>query len=67
MNIPPIMKTEKFWEAVSWILAGIAALLVLFNVIPAQYALGAGVILAFIKSALKFFGVPVEIRARGLK
>lgn len=54
----------KFWEAVSYILAGVLALLALFGIIPAEYALGAGAILAVILSILRFFGIDPQFRKR---
>lgn len=54
----------KFWEAVSYILAGVLALLALFGIIPAEYALGAGAILAIILSVLRFFGIDPQFRNR---
>jgi hypothetical protein len=66
MNLPPFVKSIKFWEGVSYLLAGILALLVFFGSIPSQYALEAAAVLAAIKAVLKFFGVTPELRARGL-
>lgn len=59
-------KALAFWEAVSWLVAGVVGLLAYFNVIPIEYAYSAPVILAGILAVLKFFQVPVELRAKGL-
>jgi hypothetical protein len=64
--MPPFVLSLAFWKAVSFILMGVAALLVVFGVIPAQYGLDAGAILAFILSVLQFFGINPELRMRGL-
>lgn len=65
-RIPPFFYALAFWKALSFVLAGIAALLVFFGVIPAQYGLEAGAILAAIVSVLEFFGIHPELTIRRL-
>jgi len=71
MNLPPFVYALKFWEGLSWIIAGVLMLLVYFAVIPAGWAVGAGVILTGILAVLKFFGITPELMfrafVRGLK
>lgn len=62
----PFWKSLKFWEAISWLVAGIVGLLVYFNVLPDAYAYGAPVILAAILAVLNFFQVYPELRDKGL-
>jgi hypothetical protein len=65
--MPIQFKSLAFWKAVSFAIAGILAVLISFNVVPAQYGYPAEGILALVLSALQFFGVTPELRARGLK
>jgi hypothetical protein len=67
MNLPPFVFAKAFWEAVSYIAAGIVALLVFFNVIPPDYGLPAGAILTFILAVLRFFKINPELIDKGLK
>lgn len=60
-------KSLAFWKGASYLIAGALALLAFFGLIPAQYALEAGAVLAIVVSVLNFFGVDPELRARGLK
>lgn len=62
----PIFKTVAFWKGVALLLAGVAALLVVFGVVPAQYGYGADAIFGAIYIILQFIGVKIEMSARGL-
>jgi hypothetical protein len=62
MNLPPFVYNKRFWEGVSFILAGVLLLLSLFGVIPDAYALSAGAILAGILAFLRFFGIDPSLR-----
>jgi len=64
MNLPPFVYALRFWEAVSFIAAGVLGLLAFFAVIPVAWAVGAGVILTAILAVLKFFGVTPELQLR---
>lgn len=66
MVIPVVFKSLAFWKGISLLLAGVLALLVVFNVAPANYGLDAGVIFAAISAVLQFLGVTPELKARGL-
>lgn len=66
MKYPPFVYSLAFWSAVSWLLAGVAGLLVYFGVLPVQYGYAAPVILAAIQVVLKFLGVVPELQAKGL-
>lgn len=62
----PWWRALKFWEAVSWILAGADALLVYFGVLPDVYLYGGTVIFGVIQAVFQFLHVPLELRQRGL-
>lgn len=66
MKYPPLVYSLNFWSAVSWLLAGVAGLLVYFGVLPVQYGYAAPVILAAIQVILKFLGITPELQAKGL-
>lgn len=66
MKYPPFVYSLAFWSAVSWLLAGVAGLLVYFGVLPVQYGYAAPVILAAIQVILKFLGITPELQAKGL-
>jgi len=66
MKYPYYFYSLAFWSAVSWLLAGVAGLLVYFGVLPVQYGYAAPVILAAIQAVLKFIGVTPELREKGL-
>lgn len=55
--MPPFLYQPKFWEAVSWLVAGVLAMLAFFGVVDTEYAYTAGAIFAFAKALLKLFGV----------
>jgi hypothetical protein len=61
-----VIKSLAFWKAVSFLLAGIVALLVYYGTIPASFGYTAEAILAFILTVLQFFGIVPELRSRGL-
>ena len=64
MNLPPFVYAKAFWEALSYTLAGVAGLLVLFGVIPAEWAISSTAILAWFLAILKLFNVAPELRVR---
>lgn len=64
-NLPPFVYSLRFWEGVSWLLAGIVVLLVYFGVLPESYLYTAPVILSAILAVLKFLGVNPELRDKG--
>lgn len=64
MNIPPIFKVLKFWEALSYLAAGILILLVLFGKIDPSQAWTPAAILAWILAFLKMLGIVPELRAK---
>lgn len=66
MKLPPFVKAIAFWNAVSWIVAGVMGLLVFFGVLPTTYAWTAAAVLSGIQAVLKVFGIVPELRARGL-
>lgn len=66
MNVPPFVKSLAFWKAVSYILAGVVALLVYFGVLPDAYLYGDAVILTAILAVLNFLGIVPELRVKGL-
>ena len=66
MNLPPFVYAKAFWEGVSLLVAGVLALLVYFGVLPGDYAYGAGAVLAFILTVLRFLKVNPEIKQKEL-
>lgn len=62
MNLPPFVYVLKFWEALSYVIAGVLALLVVFDILPAQYAVGAAAILSAILAVLKWFDIEPKFR-----
>lgn len=62
MKFPPFFYVRKFWEAVSLVLAGVLGLLVVFKVLPTEYAVSAGTLLAWILAILNFFDIDPEFR-----
>ena len=59
-------KALAFWEAVSWLLAGVVGLLAYFGKLPIEYAYSAPVILSAILATLRFFQIEPELKAKGL-
>ncbi len=64
MNLPPFVYTLRFWEALSWLVAGLLALLVQFGVIGPEFAMSAAAVLALFLMVLKLFGIEPELRLR---
>lgn len=62
---PPFVYSLQFWTGVSWLAAGVVALLVYFGVLPDKYLFDAGAILTILLAVLNFIGVIPELRARG--
>jgi len=58
MNLPPIVYSLAFWQAMAYV---IAALVATFT----SYKLEAGVLLAAVLAILKFFQITPELRAKG--
>lgn len=66
MNVPPVLKSLKFWESLSYLAAGVLGLLVLWGKLPPEDALAPAAILAWIVAFLKMLGITPELRAKGL-
>lgn len=64
LQLPPFVFAKAFWEALSFAVSGVLALLVFFQVIPAQYGLSAGALLLIFLAVLKFFGINPELKAK---
>lgn len=60
------VRSLAFWESVSWLLAGVAGLLVYFGKLPSVYAYSAPIILAGILAVLKAFQIVPELKSKGL-
>lgn len=67
MSLPPFAYSLRFWEGISWLLAGVDALLVYFGVLPEVFLYSGAVILSAILAVLKFFNVTPELLAKGFK
>ncbi len=63
MKLPDFVYVKAVWEAVSYILAGVLALLVALGKLDPQWALGAGVILGWILGLLQIFDINPQLRA----
>ena len=66
MELPPFVYALAFWNGVSYVVAGILALLAYFGKVSSKWALSAGAILAAILAVLSFLGIHPELLARGL-
>lgn len=66
MNLPDFVKSLAFWKAATFLAAGLLALLAYFQVVPANWAVGAEVILAWVLALLQMFGINPELRAKAL-
>ena len=66
MNLPPVVKSLAFWTALSYVVAGVLGLLVLWGKIPPEDALAPAAILAWLLAILKLFDIVPELRMRGL-
>jgi hypothetical protein len=63
-TVPNFFYVKAFWEALSFALAGVAALLAYFGIIPAEYAVGTAVFMTWFMAVLKLFGIVPELRLR---
>jgi len=61
-KLPPFVFAKAFWEAISFLVSGVLALLAFFHVISGDYALSAGAILLFILAILRFFKIEPELK-----
>lgn len=64
MNLPPFVKSLAFWNAVSWVIAGVLGLLVYFQVLPPVYNYTAAAILVAIQALLKIIQVVPELKGK---
>lgn len=64
LNLPPFVYVKAFWESLSFFLAGLAGVLVVFHVLDPIYAVGAGALLTWFLGFLKFLGIEPQIRMR---
>ena len=63
--MPPFVYAKAFWQALSYLGAGLTGLLAFFNVIPDAFAYSAAVLLAAFLAVLKFFDIVPELRRSG--
>jgi uncharacterized membrane protein HdeD (DUF308 family) len=66
ISMPPFVYAKAFWQALSYLVAGLVGLLAFFNVIPDTFAYSAAVLETAFLAVLKFFDIVPELRARGL-
>jgi hypothetical protein len=66
MNLPDFVKSLAFWKAATFLVAGVLALLAYFQVVPANWAIGSEVILAWVLALLQMFGINPELKAKAL-
>lgn len=67
MNLPPFVYALAFWKGISYVLAGVVALLVYFGVLPDAYLYGDAAILSAIIAVLNFLDVNPELRRKGIR
>jgi len=65
-ELPPFVYALTFWQGLSYLVAGVLAILAYFKKIEQKWALTAGVVLAAILAVLNFLGVVPELMIRGL-
>lgn len=66
MNLPPFVYVLAFWEALSYAVAGILWLLVLFGVISPSWALTPSALLALFLAILKWFDIVPQLKAKAV-
>lgn len=66
MQLPPFVYSLAFWKALSYVLAGVLALLVYFGVLPEVYLYGDAAVLAAILAVLNVIQIKPELQSRGL-
>jgi hypothetical protein len=67
MKLPSYVYAKAFWEAVSYVVAGVLALLVYFGVLPTDYLYSVGAVLTGLLGVLRFFRITPELKAKGLR
>jgi hypothetical protein len=67
MNLPPFVYTKAFWEAATTAVAGVLALLVFLGYLDASWAVPAAVMLTWVYSFLRLFGIQPEVRQAQLE
>ena len=65
MNLPPVVYSKAFWQALAYIGAGVLGILVVLGKLPPQDALTPAAILAWFLALLKLVDVVPELRAKG--
>lgn len=63
-NLPPIVNSKAFWEAATTAVAGVLALLAFLGYVDTSWAIPASVMLTWIFSFLRLFGITPELRAQ---
>lgn len=66
MNLPPIFKSLKLYESLSYIVGGVLAILVLLGKVSPDQAWTPAAILAFVLGVLNALGIYPELRQRGI-
>ncbi len=66
MNLPPFVYSKAFWTALSYLVAGVLALLAFFGVIAPEWALGPAAVLALFLAVLKWFDIVPELRLKAM-
>lgn len=66
-QLPNFVYALAFWKGISFLLAGVVALLVYFGVLPEVYLYGDAAILSAIVAVLNFLGVHPELKLRGYR
>jgi hypothetical protein len=67
MTFPDWFYVKAVWEALSYAVAGVLWLLVIFGVLSPEWALGPSAVLAIFLAVLKWFDVEPQLRERRAK
>lgn len=62
MNFPPFAYKLAFWQALSFLVAGVLGLLVFFGVLSTSWALAPAALLALFLAVLKWFDIEPQFR-----
>lgn len=62
MNLPPFVFSRAFWQGVSFVVAGILAILAMVGLIPVEWMFTADAVLAFFLGILHLVGIDPTVR-----
>lgn len=62
MQLPDLFKVKAFWEALSFLIAGLLGVLFLLGVVPATWVIAPAVLLSLFLTVLKWFDIEPQLR-----